>query len=51
MAKSPFWLSENVTLYLRNCTFHAMRIQPIDTIFPERFNDPANVRQVNPGTY
>jgi hypothetical protein len=40
-----------VPAYLRNCTFHPMRIQPLDTILPERFNDPANVRQVNPGTY
>ncbi|MEW6567235.1 MAG: hypothetical protein AB1449_03540 [Chloroflexota bacterium] len=40
-----------VPAYLRNCTFHPMRIMPGDIILPERFNEPNNVHQVNPGTY
>jgi hypothetical protein len=37
--------------YLRNCTFHPMRILPGDFILAEQFNAPNNMRQVNPGTY
>lgn len=37
--------------YLRNCTYHPMRIVPGDFTLPDRLNEPNNVRQVNPGRY
>lgn len=37
--------------YLRNCTYHPMRIMPGDFILADRNNAPDNVHQVNPGTY
>ncbi len=40
-----------VPAYLRNCTYHPMRIMPGDFILAERFNEPNNVHPVNPGVY
>lgn len=40
-----------VPAYLRNCTFHPMKITPGDFILKERFAAPANKKQVNPGVY
>jgi len=37
--------------YLRNCTFHPMRILPGDFILAEQFDAPNNQHQMNPGTY
>ena len=37
--------------YLRNCTYHPMRIMPGDFILAERSNEPDNMREVHPGTY
>ncbi len=40
-----------VPAYLRNCTFHPMKITPGDFILKEKFAAPANKKQVNPGVY
>jgi hypothetical protein len=40
-----------VPAYIRNCTFHPMKITPGDFILKERFAAPANKKQVNPGVY
>jgi hypothetical protein len=40
-----------VPAYLRNCTFHPMKITPGDFILKEQFAAPANKKQVNPGVY
>jgi hypothetical protein len=37
--------------YLRNCTFHPMRILPGDFILAEQFDSMNNIHQVNPGAY
>ncbi len=37
--------------YLRNCTYHPMRILPGDFILAGRSDAPNNVHQVNPGRY
>jgi hypothetical protein len=37
--------------YLRNCTFHPMRILPGDFILAEQFDSANNTHQVNPGTF
>jgi hypothetical protein len=37
--------------YLRNCTFHPMRIMPGNFILAEQFDPSNNIHQVNPGSY
>ena len=40
-----------VPAYIRNCTFHPMRIMPADVILKEMFDAPNNQRTFNPGVY
>jgi len=40
-----------VPAYIRNCTFHPMRILPADVILKEMFDAPNNQRAFNPGVY
>ena len=40
-----------VPAYIRNCTFHPMRIMPADVILKEMFDAPNNQRAFNPGVY
>jgi len=40
-----------VPAYIRNCTFHPMRIMPADVILKEMFDAPNNMRAFNPGQY
>lgn len=37
--------------YIRNCTFHPMRIMPADLILKEMFDAPNNLHMFNPGVY
>ena len=37
--------------FLRNCTFHPMKIIPGEMVLKEQFDAPNNRRQLNPGTY
>lgn len=37
--------------FLRNCTFHPMKILPGEVILREQFDAPKNRLQMNPGTY
>ena len=37
--------------YIRNCTFHPMRIMPADLLLKEKFDEPNNVHMFNPGVY
>jgi hypothetical protein len=40
-----------IPAYLRNCTFHPMRVLPGDFTLAEQFDAPNNQHQVNPGSY
>ncbi len=40
-----------VPAFIRNCTFHPMRIMPADVILKEMFDAPNNQRAFNPGVY
>jgi hypothetical protein len=40
-----------VPAYIRNCTFHPMRIMPVDVILKEMFDVPNNMRAFHPGQY
>ena len=40
-----------VPAYIRNCTFHPMRIMPADVILKEMFDAPNNMRAFHPGQY
>jgi hypothetical protein len=40
-----------VPAYIRNCTFHPMRILPADLILTEKFDEPNNLHMFNPGVY
>ncbi len=40
-----------VPAYIRNCTFHPMRIMPADLILKEMFDAPNNMHAFNPGVY
>jgi len=37
--------------FLRNCTFHPMKIIPGEMVLKEQFDAPNNRRQLSPGTY
>ncbi len=40
-----------VPAYIRNCTFHPVRILPADLIHKEKFDEPNNLHMFNPGVF